>query len=290
MPVKKRQKVSTIRIPTSSEMNEPPENFLDYCTLLYGRKGIGKTSATASFPGFLNCQFEPRRRNVKIRQMNFDCKSASELIILNDKGTQDPLEYDAWKMLVEVGRLAIDDDSVKGLAIDSVDLAYSACQESLCADRGVEHPSAKTEGSNGWDELRMTFTGFFNTLMTNGLSILFISHAKEREQEFMEGTEGLAIVGPSCTPGCGKILKQLCDYWFFYGFHDGKRCVTLRDPDMNLDVACGNGFYNEDGSEIRHIYIPNDHTKFYPTINSYYKGETPKPVRKKTVKRKLPRK
>ena len=37
---------------------EPPSNFLDYCTVLFGAKGVGKTSLAAQFPGSIVLQRE----------------------------------------------------------------------------------------------------------------------------------------------------------------------------------------------------------------------------------------
>lgn len=279
-----------LRIPSVDEVNEPPTEFTEYMTLLYGGKGMGKTSGSSSFPDYLNCSFEPRRRNIRIRQTFFEVKKSQDLMDYRDEHPdEDPLNYDAWRQFVEIGRQAVEDPTVSGIAVDTVDLAYSACQESICFDRGNPNLSAKCDGINGWDDLRMTFTGFFTYLASHGLGILFISHAKEREQEFMDGAEGITLVGPSCTPACEKIMKQLCDFWFYYTYHESRRCLIIRDPEMNINVACGNGFMDANGEPLRRIYVPEARPEeFYSTISSYYKGEATKkqPVKKKAIRKK----
>lgn len=291
MPVKKiigkppTRKTPAIILPGRDDLSVPPEDFLEYTALFYGKKGIGKTSGTSSYPDYINCAFEPERKNIELRKIDFHLRDAEELIQLAASGEySDPFEYDAWEHLKQVGYLALKDPTVKGLAVDTVDLAYSACQESICARHGVTSPFAKVEGKNLWDTLRMEFTGFFSTLRHHGIGTLFISHAKEREAELMDGVEGLTMVGPSCTPACMKILKQLCDFWFYYGYHDGKRCLWLDDPTLSVDVACGRGFKNPDGTQREKLYLPNDVSKFYDTINKAYGGKAPK-TSKKTVKK-----
>lgn len=297
-PIKKIKKkpptkrtASPIVLPGINDFSIPPENFLDYTTLIYGKKGIGKTTATSTYPNYVNCCFEPGRKNISIRKLDFELKTANEIMEAANSGNfSHPSEYDPWIKLQEVGYLAISDSTVNGLAIDTVDLAYSACQESVCAAKGVTSPFEKVQGQNLWDDLRMTFTGLFHALRSENVGTLFISHAKEREAELMEGVEGVTMVGPSCSPACAKIMKQLCDYWFYYGYNEGKRCLWLDDPDMSVDVACGRGFKNADGTQKTKLFLPNDPSKFYPVVNAAYgKKSSSKPIKKavkKTVKRK----
>ena len=281
-----KRTTGVIVLPSRNDLSVPPEDFLEYTTLIYGKKGIGKTTATSTFPDYLNCCFEPGRKNIEIRKIDFDLKTAQELMECSQSGDYDsPEEYDPWLKLMEVGRLSIDDDTVAGLAIDTVDMAYSACQESVCARAGVESCFAKVQGQNLWDTLRMEFTGFFHLLRSKGVGTLFISHAKEREAELMEGVEGVTMVGPSCPPACAKIMKQICDYWFFYGYSEGKRCLWLDDPEMNVEVACGRGFKAKDGTQLEKLILPNDPSKFYSLVDKAYGSKSPSPSKPKTVKK-----
>ena len=76
------------RLPGPDELNLPPENFLDYCSVIYGLKGIGKTSLIASIsPNSVVFMFEPRRRNLKIRMVQLDMKSVPQI----EAGEVDPL-------------------------------------------------------------------------------------------------------------------------------------------------------------------------------------------------------
>lgn len=275
----RREKVKQIILPGPKDLNQPSQVFTDYTTLIYGAKGVGKTTATASFPDCLNVSWEPRRRNVAIRMYSLELKQSSEITDDDD---------DPWIEFVEVCRLAAEDPTVKTLAIDTVDICYSACQEHICRIHGVTNPGDKKDFGKTWNDLKFTFTALFRTLSESGLSLIFISHSKEREQELMEGVDSVTLIGPSCASSCLTIMKQLCDFWFFYGYHEGKRCLTIRDSNRNVDVAAGYGFFDASGEPIDKIYIPNDPMKFYDTVNSAFISKTPvtkggtvkRPVRK----------
>lgn len=243
----------------------------------------------------MNFAYEPRRQNVSLRKLDFELITAEQIHERKEAFDKDEeafykkynnRSYDPWIDVKEFGFLCTQDDTVNGIAVDSVDMAYEMCQESICFNLGVSSPGERSDGGAGWNALKMEFLSFFRTLGDNGLSLLFISHAKARDQEFMDGISKVSIVGPSCSPACLKIMKQMCDFWFYYGYTDGKRTITLRDPTMEVDVATGYGFLDEEGEPINSIEIPEDPTKFYSTLNAAFQGTTTK--KKAVPKRKLP--
>jgi hypothetical protein len=290
----------SLTLPGVADISQPPKRLLEYCILIYGQKGIGKTSASSSFPNYVNFCLEPFRENIKIRKQDFVFKESEELQELVDYNDPDSMiEHDPWSQMVYLGYEAVERGDTDGITFDSVDVAYSACQEHICARYGVKSCFAKVPNVNLWDELRITFTKYIQYLRQNKIGVLFLSHAKEREMELMEGTQALTMIGPSCPPACGKIMKQVCDFWFYYGWDDGNRCLYMHDPSRELEVASGIGFRNEDGTQMEKLQIPNDASKFYSTLNGAFdieRGMNPtakKPVKrtvkkavKKTVKRK----
>jgi hypothetical protein len=76
----KVQESSRSRIPSVTDLNVPSDNFLDYCTLIYGTKGIGKTTLCASLsPKTLVLMLEPKRMNLEIRARFFRPVSVPEI-------------------------------------------------------------------------------------------------------------------------------------------------------------------------------------------------------------------
>lgn len=269
-------KSNSIVLPKESDLTRPPEEFTNYTSLIYGAKGVGKTSGCSSFPKNFTALFEPRRRNVSLRAWTFEIENAATITA---KKLEDPSYLDAWETMQEVVRLAIDDDSIQTLTIDTVDICYEVCQEHHCYLHGVENPSDKKDFGKCWNEIKFAFTALFTRFINSNKTLVFVSHAKERDQEFQEGTADLSIVGPSCASSALKIMKQMCDFWFYYGYKDGKRTLYVRDPERNVDVSCGIGFQGIDS-----ISIPPDPSKFFDTINKSFKGVSEKkvssPVRK----------
>jgi len=283
-------KTKKIILPGPDDYNIPPENFHDYTVLLMGAKGIGKTTASSSFPGNLNVMWEPRRKNVKLRMIGADegimVRPAQEII----NGADDP-----WQLFIEYCAAAVEDPTINTITFDTVDLAYQACFESVCARLGVTHPNQiKDDYGASWNTIKNEFNALIDTIRASEkLGLLLISHVKERDQEFQEGSGTLSIIGPSCAPACLQILKSACEFWLYYGWKDGERTVFCRDPDRLIDVACGTGFMDPDSGEpLTSFTIPRNPDKFYDTLNAAFRGSskptqtTKKVVKKKTAKKK----
>jgi hypothetical protein len=249
-----------------------------------GAKGIGKTTASSTFPGNLNFMWEPRRKNVKLRMIGSD-----EGIIVKQASRIMDGEEDPWELFKEYIAEAVQDETVNTITFDTVDLAYQACFESVCARLGVEHPKEITNDfGNSWNIIKNEFTALIDTIRASGkVGLLFISHVKERDQEFAEGVGKLSIIGPSCPPACLQILKASCEFWFYMGWSEGHRHLYVRDPDRIIDVASGYGFMNPDGTPINDFDLPDDPSKFYDAVQAKFKSTSsnPRKVAKKLVKK-----
>lgn len=275
-------------IPDPDDLNIPPDDFRDYTTLLMGAKGIGKTTASSGFPGNLTFMWEPRRKNVKLRMIG-----ANEGIIVRPAQAIMDGEEDPWELFKEYHAEAVTRSDVKMITWDTVDLAYQACFESVCARLGVCHPKEiKDDYGNSWNIIKNEFTALIDTIRASDkVGLMFISHVKERDQEFAEGMSSMNILGPSAPPACIQILKSACDFWLYYGWDDGNRKVWCRDEDRMVDVAAGTGFI-KNGKATTSFVIPNSLTDagkvFYDTVNAEFKGDTAKarPTVKKKVRRK----
>lgn len=279
--VRPKGNAKRIYIPGPDERNEPPEDFHAYCALLMGPKGIGKTSASASYPGALNMQWEPRRRNVALRMIGAD----QGLIFATAQDIIEGKKEDPWPIFEEYNAAAVEDPTVSQITWDTVDIAYQACFESVCASKEITHPNEiEKDYGETWNDIKNRFAALIDVIRSTDTGLLFISHVKEREVEFEDGVGSVSLVGPSAAPACIQILKASCDFWFFYGRVDGKRTVTVRDPTRTVDVACGCGFLDENGEEIEQIDVDGDPDKFYEKMEAAFKGKTPskkKPVKKK---------
>ena len=236
--------------PAPDEFNIPPENFDSYVRVIYGQKGIGKTTSCSTFPDSLTLMIEPKRRGLKIRQLPLEAYDA--------KSIRDG-SPDTWQKLVNTMDRIIDDPTVKCLNFDSIDLTYKACYYSVCARRNIDSPEgAGRSSSDVWLEIEAEFAGFMNSVNDSGMGINFISHNKERETKDIVGGK-LGMVEPSCSPACLRYLKQAADIVLFLGKYDGKRACMVRDESNEAFVSPGpeGHFMQPNGKEISIFEIPN---------------------------------
>ena len=244
MVVKKKPKSSVSLIPGIDDMNQPPENLLDYTICLYGTKGIGKTTLASSIPGSVTIMTEPTRRNLKIRQISLyvnsseDVQDQVERDFTNNSGEVIDTYFDAWdffknKLIPQM----LNDDSVSCINIDTVDRMYEACSSSVCVRNGVLHPGDVNDYGAMWRNVKQEFETVFSNIRFAGKGLIFISHAREDDVELNTGTKA-KIYAPSCSGQALGYIKAAADYAFFYGYNGKQRCLHMRGCDK-IWTACG---------------------------------------------------
>lgn len=255
---------ATLTYPSIEEINEPPDNFDDYVRIIFGPKGIGKTTAAASFPNSLTLMFEPKRRGLKIRQLPIQKHTAKQII----DGANDP-----WQLVINTTQQWVEDDTVKCLNFDSVDIFYECCYHSICASHGIEDPSgAGRDSSSIWNEIRDEFSAYFDALRDTDMGINLVSHVKDREEVTLDGSK-MGFASPSCSPACLRYIKQAVDIAVFYGWYSGHRAMMVRDEANTSFVATGveGKFLQPDGKPLSIFQIPdNPSTSIYKVMRDAF--------------------
>lgn len=284
-----------LHIPGPTEKTVVSENLHDYAILFMGDKGWGKSTTASGFDGNLSFMWEPRRKNLSLREIG----AKDGLIFKTAQEIMDDPNCDPWPLFKDYVYTAIDDSTVETITYDSVDIAYQACFESICARLGVTHPKQiKDDYGNSWNVIKNEFSQLIDRIRgSDSTGVVFLTHTKERERE-VEG-EVLEILSPSCSPACMQILKACCSFWFYGGWDDGKRYVQVRDPERLVEVAAGCGFVDSDGVDIERIYIPKLNNseiqkhpdQIYKILCNNFKGQsTPRVTKKKGTKKKASKK
>jgi hypothetical protein len=253
---------SSSRLPGIDELNLPPENFLDYCSVIYGLKGVGKTSLIANMsPNSLVFMFEPRRRNLKIRMVQLDMKSVPQI----EAGEEDP-----WKLFKELVEEAKQDPTISHIGIDTVDRCYKACMNSVCSEMGIIHPGGLNDFGNAWNAVKEEFRSYFDTLLASEeLGVTFVSHCTEMPLEINTG-ETVVTYGPSCDNFAKEYLKQACDFAFFYGKHYSRRALHVRwTPDIWTACGVDDVFLTPSGEKIAAFEIPSASTAGQSLLDAY---------------------
>lgn len=244
------------KIPGPEEYNEPSDDFFDYYTLLHGTAGVGKSSLMASIPGSVIFQFEPARRNIRARQIDFKISSVPEM----EQGQENP-----WKKFTTLLEQAESDKSIKVIGIDNISECYKACENNWCLENQMEHVPKKDFGASR-GEINKEFERVLNNLKFNSrLGVIFTAHTKEREGELNTGTTE-NIYSPSGPSAVFEWLKKAMDFAFFIGYHNTKRAVHCRWDTIWTKCGVRDRFCNVKGKQLNAFYLPEDPTKGYEMV------------------------
>lgn len=273
---KMRKKVSdpvapeiTSLIPGPDDLNEPPNRLTDYCILIFGEKGIGKTSLAAQFPHTLTIMTEPRRRNLRIRQVSVEPRTLKEMYAMKKVTRHTGENFQTpWQFLGEVVSEALTDPTVKTLALDTIDRIYDMALTHHCYEREIADPSALNDYGATWRDIKVDFEDLLRRILASGKGLVLLSHARLRPVE-VRGGDGYDILCPTCTPAAFDILKALTDYAFYYGYFSKQRAMFLRGNDL-IWSACGvdDRFMSPQGDPLTVISMGKSASESYTNLTA----------------------
>lgn len=256
---KKTKKVSSksddrLRIPDIGEIHEPSDDFAAYCYLIYGEKAMGKTTLLSQLSEKgLVCMFEDRE-NTPARMLCFPSKTVEEM----ENGEPDP-----WQDFKKVVEQALESDNVDMLGIDTIDMAFMACQNSICMENGYTHPNDANDYGATWNTIASEFRSVFEKVRKSGkITVVFTSHSSIDRMELNTATKAelkkYTVYSPTCSKQATDYVKKFCDFVFFYGKHGPHRGMHFRWTD-NIWTACGNDnhFLDEEGTPISVLHMPS---------------------------------
>lgn len=179
---------------------EPEDDFLRYCTCVYGRAGVGKSTFMASYPDAV--MFSCERVSKGLRCFDFNSEQGG---------------VHTWDIFrAGVRLLEKEKDRFSTICIDTVDAAYLMALEWVCAKHGIEHPQDEAYGK-GWSAVREEFTGQLDRLWATGRGIVFSSHCKEAEITSASGVKYTRIM-PTMSGQAWGFVKAKTDYLFYAEF------------------------------------------------------------------------
>lgn len=246
--------------------NVPSDNLTDYAMMIFGQKGIGKTSLASQFPKSLVFMFEKRRRNLPIFQV--------------------PVSRDeelTWESFLEYLEAFIEEENFETAVIDTIDGCYMACYQSVCKRYGVIVPSE----SNIWDEIAAEFGAVVLMMQNSGKGIVFLSHDKAKpmtlkkkgfqrsDLELEESSIPFERMEPTCRPAGWKVIQEVCDFVFYYGFTEGYRTLTVRSPHNLHWTACGvpGRFLDPEGTPISTFKVGENPELAYKNLNAAFMNQ-----------------
>lgn len=253
----RESKVATkLKLPT--EYNEPPDDFLAYFCLIFGRKNIGKSTLGSSWPNSINFQLERGRKNLPILMVP---RKGEKPLTLKTFG-------DYFKLFCE--------SEHEAAVIDTLDALYDMIYSGVLRRYGesITKPQDTRDGPGVWNEIKYVLDDFISQAQDAGKTLIFISHERSREHNNADGTV-LERIEPSCTGQAIAVVQRYCDYVFHYDWVTNDRVITVRSTDNIVWTSCGRNetFLDPDGEELKRIKIPNNPDLGFDTLERAFKGE-----------------
>ena len=222
------QKKPGLSLPT--EPVPPEEDLESYTLALYGAPKIGKTSFVAEFNDPFFLMFEPGGKGLTIKrvQINGWAETKDNRAVLVKGVLYCSMEY-AVDLIIQT-------DDIKTVVIDTADLAYESCTQSVVSKAGED---SINEGSLGYgkgvDKVDAEFKKQVLRLTSTGRGVVFISHATEKEFQEVTGATYQKIL-PSMKDRTRRFINGFADIIAYYGYFGADRYLVIQGNDK-LDAG-----------------------------------------------------
>lgn len=208
-PRKSAADITAFALPT--EASAPKTTFADLTWLIYGEKGIGKTSVAARYPAALLVPFEPGTKFLTIARLPVVTRWEEFLHVL--------------KQLSGGGH------KYRTAVIDPGNKAYEVCLEYVCRREGVTHPSDRKDFGKTWGLVAKEFQSAHAMLSAADVSMVILAHAKTIELETFSGQVFSRIV-PVMSGSTEEYYAGIVDMIGYYHYHERKRYLQIRGDDF----------------------------------------------------------
>jgi len=196
-------------LPTA--VSKPKTTFADLTWLLYGEKGIGKTSVAARFPAALLVPFEPGSKFLTIARLPVVTRREEFLHVLK--------------------QLSAAEHEYRTAVIDPGNKAYEVCMEFVCRREGVTHPNDRKDFGKTWGQVSKEFQGAHAMLSAADVSMVILAHAKTIDLETFSGQVFSRIV-PVMSGSTEEYYAGIVDMIGYYHYHDRQRYLQIRGDDF----------------------------------------------------------
>ena len=158
--------------------------------LVYSQPKVGKTSFAASFPRNLLLAFEKGYNAIGgVRAVDINKWSDAKLVLRQLEKAEAKAMYDT-------------------VTIDTVSIAWSLCEEFICAQQGVQKINEIPWGQ-GYTQLTQEFEAFLRKITMLGYGLVLITHVDVR-RETVDNNE-IEFYSPSLNKRCYPICNRIVD-------------------------------------------------------------------------------
>ena len=175
--------------------------------MVYGNPKIGKSSTSNTIPGNIFADLEGGLQFLDCDKV--PCGTWEDLLRLRDE-------------------LVTTKHAFKNLTIDTVDLFHKACERYIVKKHGAKDINdGELSYGKGSNKVKEELNSFLISLKQKGMSVILITHAKEREMATK--TAKWSYMGSTLGASIETTITALCDYIFYcYATDDGKRVMRTK--------------------------------------------------------------
>lgn len=164
--------------------------------LVYSQPKVGKTSFAASFPKSLLLAFEKGYNAIGgVRAVDINKWSDAKLVLRQLEKPEAKAMYDT-------------------ITIDTVSIAWSLCEEFICAQNAVQKINEIPWGG-GYSQLTQEFEAFLRKITMLGYGLVLITHVDVR-RETIDDNE-VEFFAPSLNKRCYPICNRIVDIIGYIG-------------------------------------------------------------------------
>lgn len=202
----------------------PSQKMYEYIWVITGRNKIGKTTLASNFPKPYFFKFEPGTSGL----MTYETDIIKEA---NREGIH------PWKLFKKAINDFIDNNGYgfQTAIVDPYGVAYDYCQDFICGELGIDHPS-DLEWGKGWNSVNDEFEKLTRKLVSNQFTTLIITHMKTKKEKDGIGGEK-DVVDLDISGSSGKFIKNITDVFLLADYNEeGERKIFVR-PTTNQEAG-----------------------------------------------------
>lgn len=226
--------------------------------VITGEPGVGKTTLGSQEPGVFTLSFDPIRKSYEIIQ----------------EFCPDWYHFEGYLALLEETARS-GNFPYKRVVIDGGDIWYKACQEKVCKELVIKHPSEEGWG-RGWDMLSGTFAKAVDRLMQLPCGIWFVCHSRDKEIEKRDGTK-VTKLSPALGGRAEEILVGKATALFNIHYVNKDRVMVVRgSEDVTAKCDIDGHFLTPSGEQVYDVILGNEGpSKAYQRLLDAFNNQQP---------------